>query len=91
MPKTIEGGLQSHRRDGDQAGERTAFDDFAEKMRTTEIARLQKTLAQLIEGLSWVRQVRPPPWNRDQREMEQVVKIGEVEAKLFVLRQSRLL
>jgi len=91
MPKTIEEGLQSHRRDGDQAGERTPSDDFAEKMRDAEIDRLKETLRDLRVGYAHLQTMQPPPWNLGQREMEQAVKISKVEAKLFVLRQRRLL
>jgi hypothetical protein len=63
---------------------------FAAKMCEAEISLLQKRLADMVEGLNWIRTVQPRPWNFDQRLAEQKVKIEGVQRKLFRLRQRQL-
>ena len=56
-----------------------------------EIAHLEKMGRDLATGLANLRNLRPAPKDFNQRILAQAAKLRSVEAKLFRLRQGRLL
>jgi hypothetical protein len=56
-----------------------------------EIAHLQKLMGDLAMGMRNLRTLRPAPFDLTRRVVEHAAKIRAVEAKLFRLRQGRLL
>jgi len=56
-----------------------------------EIAHTAKLLRDLQMGMRNLRKIRPEPSDLERRVIEHAAKIHRVEAKLFLLRQGRLL
>lgn len=77
--------------EGERASERTERIEFEGKMRDAEIARLEKSVKDLIEGVRWLRAGNAPKWETQARLAAQAEKLRRVERKLFHLRQRRLL
>lgn len=89
--KTDEVEVSSPSREGERASERTARREFDDKMRVAEIARLEKSVRDLIEGFRHLRTVRPAPHDLQERLLAQAAKLRAVERKLFHLRQRSFL
>lgn len=89
--KQIEDDSPSPSCEGERASERAGADEFNRKMRAAEIARLEKSLRDLIEGLLWLRAGNAPKHETQERLAAQIAKMRAVERKLFHLRQRRLL
>ena len=75
----------------ERASERTARLKIDGRATDVEIAHLKKMSADLATGLANLRNLRPAPHDFNARILAQAAKLRSVEAKLFKLRQARLL
>ena len=74
-----------------RASERTARPRADGRAIDVEIVHTAKLLRDLQQGMRNLRNIRPEPSDLERRVIEQAAKIRRVEAKLFRLRQGRLL
>lgn len=75
----------------ERASERTALPEGGWWQDHLQILRLEKMLFDMEIGMRNLRAIWPKPWNYNARELAQAAKIRSVEAKLFKVRQGRLL
>lgn len=89
--KTEAGVLPSEPEASERASERTAPPARTEKPLDLQIRRLEKMQRDLAIGMRNLRESTPRPFDFEKLELAQAAKIRSVEAKLFRLRQGRLL